>query len=504
MFRFVLRYQATDFSLSPGRKILLGRDPSCDISVDDPAASRHHARLAVESDRVFIEDLGSINGILINGERVQGRYQLNPGDWFRVGRTEFRLQRVEVSRGAAAKGWRDRTQTLTPEHLLTPAADFEEESPTRIEDPSDPISLILESGRKWLHEPHSSLLERFSGALEMVELLRRARAGDKAWLLLSEAIALLDDREAIGVLPPSIAERARESLRLLASDAAPDAQHLGLLARAEGFRIEEAARGEGGTRPIALLPELRQAIALGQIHLFYQPIVDLAGGRISGLEALCRWHHPERGWIAPSKFIPAVEDTDLILSLGEVVLREACAALGRWKTRFPEIYVSVNLSSRQFQSPDLVRQIEQAMDGSALDPSTLTVELTESSLMTDARSAATVLLELRALGVRVSVDDFGTGYSSLAYLHQLPISALKIDRSFILRLGSERPNAEIVRTIITLAHSLNLAAVAEGVENAEQLRRLRSFRCDYGQGYLFSKPVEVGDVEGLLAQDLRW
>ena len=208
--------------------------------------------------------------------------------------------------------------------------------------------------------------------------------------------------------------------------------------------------------------------------------------------------------IPPVKFIPVAEESGLIIPLGQAVLRHACAALKRFRAHSPDATMSVNLSGQQFGRKELVTDVERTLRELGVQPDALMMELTESSLMKDARAAARMLLQLRALGIRISVDDFGTGYSSLAYLHQFPICALKIDRTFVANLVTDRQSTEIVRTIITLAHSLNLAAVAEGVETEAQLRHLRAMRCDSAQGFLFAKAIPVDEAEALLASDPRW
>ena len=239
-----------------------------------------------------------------------------------------------------------------------------------------------------------------------------------------------------------------------------------------------------------------------KLLLYYQPVVSLETGRIAGFEALVRWQHPTRGLVSPTEFIPIAEDTRLILPLGQWVLREACLQLRRWHEEFPNfnyITMNVNLSSIQIAAPNLVEQIDHILLESGLDASCLKLEITESALMENAAAATEVLEELRARNIHLCVDDFGTGYSSLSYLQSLPVSTLKIDRSFVSRLGAEGDNSEIVRAIVMLAHHLKMGVVAEGVETEDQLWQLVSLECDCGQGFFFSKPLEKQAAEALLA-----
>jgi diguanylate cyclase (GGDEF)-like protein len=247
--------------------------------------------------------------------------------------------------------------------------------------------------------------------------------------------------------------------------------------------------------------DLRRAVDQQEFQVYYQPIIALDTGRIAGFEALVRWCHPERGVVSPAEFIPLAEETGLIMELGEWVLRESCRQMRRWtldvQTLHP-LMISVNLSTRQFAQPDLVDRIKKILRETGLDQRQLKLEITESAVMENAESAASMLVELRELGVKLSIDDFGTGYSSLAYLHRFPVDTLKIDRSFISRMNDGDENAEIVRTVVTLATNLGMAVVAEGVETDEQHECLRELKCEYAQGYLFSRPVDAETALALM------
>jgi len=248
--------------------------------------------------------------------------------------------------------------------------------------------------------------------------------------------------------------------------------------------------------------DLRRAVERNEFRLDYQPIVALESGHISGFEALVRWQHPELGLIPPGDFIPVAEETGVIVELGAWVLSEACRQMREWQLISPlhrRLKISVNLSSRDFLQTDLYERIVEILQETALDPATLQLEITESILMENAQTIIPLLGRLRALGIELAIDDFGTGYSSLSYLSRLkPIHTLKIDRSFISMGGDDRENAEIVRTIILLARNMGKEVVAEGIETAAQLARLRRLKCAYGQGYLFSRPQDAAQTGQLL------
>ncbi|MGB5081610.1 MAG: EAL domain-containing protein [Burkholderiales bacterium] len=249
---------------------------------------------------------------------------------------------------------------------------------------------------------------------------------------------------------------------------------------------------------------LRRAIERGEFFLHYQPKLNLKNGNISGFEALMRWRHPELGTVMPMEFIPVLEDSGLIVPVGEWVMGEVCRQIRVWmKTGCVVPPVAVNLSARQFQQKDLETVVRRVLSESGVDPSLIQFELTESLLMKEPEAAARTLALLKESGVRISVDDFGTGYSSLAYLKRFPIDALKIDRTFVRDITTNREDAAITLAIISLAHSLNLMVVAEGVETEEQLRFLCDHACDEMQGYYFSKPVAPSECEAMLRETRR-
>ncbi|MEH7107160.1 sensor domain-containing protein [Bacillus sp. JJ1764] len=244
--------------------------------------------------------------------------------------------------------------------------------------------------------------------------------------------------------------------------------------------------------------ELRKAIEKNEFILHYQPIVDLSKNEIKGVEALIRWDHPHRGKVPPDRFIPIAEETGMIIPIGEMVLKEACNQLKRWQeSGLPMPSISVNISLRQFYQTDLVPMIQQIIKETRIDPKCLTIEITESMTM-DVEKATSILHDLKNLGLTISIDDFGTGYSSLSYLKKFPIDYLKIDRSFIRDIATNKDDENIATTILLMAHNLGLSVIAEGVETSEQLGVLKQHSCNEAQGYLFSKPLSDQELQQFL------
>jgi len=245
--------------------------------------------------------------------------------------------------------------------------------------------------------------------------------------------------------------------------------------------------------------ELRDALAAREFVLHYQPKVELATGQVVGCEALLRWQHPQRGLVMPGEFLDAAEASDMILELGEWVLRTGCAQIVAWHDAgAPAVALAVNLSGRQFRDERLPERVASALRDTGLQPPALELDLTEAIVMEDAANFVTRLAALKALGIRLSLDDFGTGYSNLSYLKRFPLDFLKVDRSFVQDVTTSPDDAAIVRAVISLGHSLGLAVVAEGVETEAQVEWLRRERCEQIQGYVFSRPLPAAQFEALL------
>jgi diguanylate cyclase (GGDEF)-like protein len=267
----------------------------------------------------------------------------------------------------------------------------------------------------------------------------------------------------------------------------------------DNYQLYAPAMNARALERLGLENELRRAVSQHEMILHYQPIVRASTGTVAGVEALIRWKHPERGILSPAHFISIAEVSGLIVPIGEWVIREACRQVRQWQTQLDlPLTVAVNLSARQFQHPDLVAQIRSIILDTKIDPATLELEITESSAMQNAENTIFTLRELKELGVRIAMDDFGTGYSSLNYLKRFPIDTLKLDQSFVRDVMTDARDAAIVGAVITMAHSLGLKVIGEGVESPGQHEYLRREGCDYIQGYLFSRPQGPIEIEPFL------
>nr|MDJ0595084.1 EAL domain-containing protein [Pleurocapsa sp. MO_226.B13] len=267
--------------------------------------------------------------------------------------------------------------------------------------------------------------------------------------------------------------------------------------------FNQSMRGKALTL-LQLENDLRRAIKREEFLLHYQPIVSLANDKIQGFEVLVRWRHPEKGLIAPGEFISLAEETGLIVPLGFWVLKQACSQMRAWQIQYGGLAtwkVSVNISSKQLALPNFVAQVKHILQETELDPHNLKLEITESSLVEDAESTIIILKELKAMGIEFSLDDFGTGYSSLSYLHRFPFDTLKIDRSFVSSINNE-DKLGIVRAIVTLARNLGMDTIAEGIETVKQLAQLKALKCEYGQGYFLSKPMDKEIIEHIIASEI--
>ena len=373
------------------------------------------------------------------------------------------------------------------------------------------------------HEAGDRLLQAVAKRLESI--LRSSdtvgRLGGDEFVILAEGISITDG-------PDALADRIREVLREpfviegfdgiqvrvtasigVAIGDRSTAQELLRDADIALYRCKAAGRDqsivfepvmqEAVTGRLELRSDIDSALARDQFFLLYQPIVDLDSTDIRGVEALIRWRHPTRGVIPPNDFIPILEDSGMIVEVGRWVLDTACAQAGLWRDRGYSPTMSVNVSMRQLESDSLVDDVMQALTINQLDPSSLVIEVTETALMKDAESTVSRLVQLKQIGVKIAIDDFGTGYSSLSYLRQFPVDVLKIDRSFISSMDGSEDSLTLIRTMVELGRALGLTTLAEGIEEEHQLACLRENRCQTGQGFMFSKPVEPGMVEALMA-----
>ena len=354
-----------------------------------------------------------------------------------------------------------------------------------------------------------------------------ARFGGDEFVILLEDVAGVDEATEVaerlaGRLQAPVMLRGQEvfvkaSIGIVSSS--PDGRHTDpedLLSNADVAMYEAKKKGKAvyqvfhpdmGSRAaehLQLAAEMNRAIERGEFRVHYQPLVELETGRISEVEALVRWEHPERGLLPPGEFLSLAEETGLILPIGRFVLREACREARELQRRYPSeppLMLGVNLSARQFRQPDLIGEISETLEETGLDPRTLKLEITESVAVDDVESTVATLRELKEMGIVLAIDDFGTGYSSLAYIKRFPIDVLKIARPFVDGLGVDPEDTALVRATIAFAKALKLAVTGEGIETAEQLVQLRALGCDTGQGYYFAKPLPGEAVGELFSVD---
>ena len=267
--------------------------------------------------------------------------------------------------------------------------------------------------------------------------------------------------------------------------------------------VSDTAMHEAAVKRLRLETDLRKAFEQGEFRVFYQPIVSLQTGKITGFEALTRWQRPE-GIVPPIEFIAVAEEIGLIIPMNRQLRREACQQLQSWQSEFPAtppLTMSVNITPKEFAQPDLASEIGKTLAEIGFDPACLQLEIIETIAMGDAEKSGQVLAQLKALGVRLSIDDFGTGYSSLSRLRRIPVDTLKIDRAFIMNMDSDPESHEIVRIIIMLAHNLGLKVVAEGTETEKHIRLLKQLNCEMSQGYNYSRPADAQAMVKLLASN---
>jgi diguanylate cyclase (GGDEF)-like protein len=396
----------------------------------------------------------------------------------------------------------------------------------RIRAPAAALFIDLDDFReindRFGHPAGDELLQTIAARLQAV-----VRGGDTVGRLAGDEFVALVEPGSFEVAPELVAERILEVLRqpiilrtpsqstvtVTASMGVATAQRLTAeaLMREAHVALHEAKQS-GRDRYVLfrsamqatlqarllLQTDLREALARDELFLLYQPTIDLQSQRLVGVEALIRWRHPARGVIAPDTFIPLAEETGLIVPIGRWVLAEACKQAALWHDESHSVQVSVNVSARQLDHKNLLEDVQGALADSDLEPSALTLEITETALMRDADSTAQQLKKLKALGVQIAIDDFGTGYSSLAYLSQFPVDVLKIDRTFVTRLTESADSRALAHTLIQLGKTLGLETLAEGIEEHAQLEILKHEQCDLGQGYLFARPLSPEDIQSYL------
>ena len=341
------------------------------------------------------------------------------------------------------------------------------------------------------------LLDDIRDPIEAVRVAERVQA--------ELAIPFVVNRQEI-VISASIGIAASTSPHTHAEDLLRDADIAMYRAKRAGkacCEVSDTAMHENAVKRLQLETDLRKALDQGEFRVYYQPIVSLQTGKITGFEALTRWQRPE-GILPPIAFILVAEETGLIIPMNRQLLREACQQLRSWQSEFPSdppLTMSVNMTSREFAQPDLASEIRKSLEQTSVDPSCLQLEIIETIAMGDAEKSGHVLAQLKALGVRLSIDDFGTGYSSLSRLRRIPVDTLKIDRAFISNMDTDPENREIVRAIIVLAHNLGLKVVAEGTETEEHINLLKQLNCEMAQGYFFSRPADDQTMFKLLASN---
>jgi diguanylate cyclase (GGDEF)-like protein len=367
--------------------------------------------------------------------------------------------------------------------------------------------------------------ERLRGCLEPGDLAARL-GGDEFAVLVAEvadeqaAVARGERMAAILRTPVTVSgrevlARASVGVRLArGGDEDPErllrdadmAMYAAKTAGRAGVRVFDTAMHTRAVERLDFEVALRRAVIRQQFTVRYQPVVELDGGRLAGLEALVRWDQPERGLVMPGQFVGLAEDTGLIVPIGRWVLHAACQAARDWQRRFPlqpPPFLSVNLSVRQLQQPDLLEDVAGALDASGLDPNDLMLEITESVVATDQQAMLERLAGLRALGVHLAIDDFGTGYSSLAYLRHLPVDTLKLAKPFVDGLLRGAEEAALTNAILRIADLLDLQVIAEGIEQPAQATELRRLGCRFGQGFHFARPLDQFAVEALLVAEQR-
>lgn len=372
--------------------------------------------------------------------------------------------------------------------------------------------LVLISKRFQRMVPSSALVARLGGdefAIILKDCERPQDAEQVAWSIhqkLAQSFAVSGNKINIllniGIAPCGPSYETPDDILRDADIAMHYAKE-----KSSGVELFSPIMRERFVRHAQIEAELPYAIERGELALHYQPLISLKDGSLIGFEALLRWFHRERGFISPAEFIPVAEETGQIIPITTWILKQTCAQLARWQKVSPagrQLIMSVNISGKHLSYQSLLVDVEMALENARIAPSSLKLEITESAAMEDAEQTIRMLSHLKTLGVQLSIDDFGTGYSSLSYLHRLPVDTLKIDRSFVNAVGENGEDSEILQTIISLAKNLKLRVIAEGIETESQLGFLRAIGCDYGQGYLMSKPLPPEMLDEPIVNKHNW
>jgi diguanylate cyclase (GGDEF)-like protein/PAS domain S-box-containing protein len=495
----------------------LMNDPKTSRSIECRLIRRDGTTRAVEVTATNCLDVPNVHGLIFNSRDISER-KIAEG------------QRVALEKQLTHQAFHDPLTNLANRALFKDRVDHALARQSRTRESLAVLFLDLDNFKSINdtlgHEAGDSLLRSVAGRLQ--KCLRDAdtiaRMGGDEFAILLESIEVSADAYVV-------ADRVVEALQMpfdldgrhvlcggsvgVAFGGSEDLESEDLLANADVAMYAAKDRGKGCwdayradmrrslLHRMDLEENLQKAVEEQQFVVHYQPIVQVDGGLITGVEALVRWMHPNRGIVAPAEFIPLAEETGLIIPIGRWVLEQACAQVKQWQSQFlseTQLKVSVNLSVRQFQQANLLQDVTRVLDTTGLSPDSLILEITESILVHDSTAAVQKLKELKELGVQLALDDFGTGYSSLSYLRRFPIDVLKIDKSFIDDVHTDSEESALARAILQIGEALHLRTVAEGIELEEQAKELRALGCEEGQGYFFARPLEPGSIAALLAQ----
>jgi diguanylate cyclase (GGDEF)-like protein len=374
--------------------------------------------------------------------------------------------------------------------------------------------LLIDASRRMLMRVRSADTLARLGGEDFLILLDNLKSDDNATRVAERVRQefsqpfLLDEQDIFFTanLGITLSATGYEDAEQVLRDATTAVHRVKALGRS-GFAIFDQAMHDQAMTRLKLETDLHQALERNEFRLHYQPIIELETGQVAGFEALIRWQHPEHGLMMPHAFLTIAAELRMLASIGEWSCKEACGQLRIWQAAFPTrlpLTMSVNLSTEQFSDPNLVSKLQKVVQVTGIEPGSMKIEITESEIMENPKAVSDILHQLKQHDIDACLDDFGTGYSSLSYLQQLPIMFIKIDQSFVRRLGGEDDALAIIKTIVVLAHQLGRKVIAEGVETSEHLNILRSLGCEYAQGYLFAKPLPEQEARNLLTASGRW